>query len=68
MAFNLNVWVITPILLMILGFSIELGQEMFLPMRTFDWGDFKMNAIGILLGVALTMPFRFWSVHAKSSI
>lgn len=67
MAFTFNGWVIIPIFLMILGFSIEVGQELFLPMRTFDWGDFKMDAIGILVGVALTMPFRFWSVHAKTA-
>ncbi|MBU3071525.1 VanZ family protein [Aestuariicella sp. G3-2] len=67
MAFTLNVWVIIPVLLMLLGLSIEIGQGWFLPMRSFDWEDFRMDVIGILLGVALIMPFRYWSIQPKAS-
>lgn len=67
MAFSFSAWIVIPILLMLLGLSIEIGQEWFLPMRTFDWEDFRMDAIGILLGVALTMPFRFWSSQTSRS-
>lgn len=64
MVFIVNPWIIVPVVLL-LGLLIEIGQEWFLAMRSFDWANFRMDAIGILLDVTLTMPFRFWSVATK---
>ena len=47
--------------MLLLGFGIELGQDMFLDRRSFDWGDLVMDAIGIAIGLAAVSGLRRWA-------
>lgn len=55
-------WRSAVVLLMLsLGFGIELGQDMFLERRSFDWGDFAVDAVGIAIGLVVVMILRRWA-------
>lgn len=47
------------ILLLLLGYSIELVQEHFLPLRTFSLEDFYADAVGILIAIVVELLWRF---------
>ncbi len=44
-------WLWTGALMLVLGFLIEVGQDFFLPRRTFDWEDLAVDAIGVVAGL-----------------
>lgn len=49
------------LLMLLLGFGIELGQDMFLERRSFDWGDFIVDAVGIAIGLVAILGLRRWT-------
>lgn len=46
------------LLMLLLGFGIELGQDMFLERRSFDWGDFVVDAVGVAIGLVAILGLR----------
>lgn len=48
------------LLMLLLGFGIELGQDLFLERRSFDWSDLAVDAVGIAIGLAVVMILRRW--------
>lgn len=45
-------------LMLLLGFGIEVGQDMFLDRRSFDWGDFLVDGIGVVIGLIAILGLR----------
>lgn len=48
------------LLMLLLGFGIELGQDMFLERRSFDWCDFVVDAVGVAIGLLVFLGLRRW--------
>ncbi|NHO68526.1 VanZ family protein [Aestuariicella hydrocarbonica] len=46
-------WLFILSALVALGFGIEIGQDLYLPKRTFDWEDFAVDTVGVIVGAIL---------------
>lgn len=45
-------WWAVVVVMILLGLGIEIGQDLFLPGRTFDWGDLFVDIMGVALAMA----------------
>lgn len=61
MFYTMRVWPIwfSTLLLLLLGLLIELGQEWFLPLRTFSAKDLIANALGVLIAILIYSLYRY---------